>query len=247
MKDKVAIRFGHALLKNGLKTSANGLVNEYDIVREFGPYVVNALVRAGLDVVNVTPMTKKYTEGADDLQEGINTAKLTGCKVFVSLHLNAFNGNVKGAECWHDKGNLKGKDLAACIQEEIVKLGFTNRGVKEKNNLAELNTPFTACIVEGFFCDNKIDVDLYKKIGPEKFGQAIANGIVKYINGGNIPAAKPEQKPVPLEKQFRVYGSRLLGNGLTEDYAKTKAQQLKEQGYVDLYYLKPDGAKINYK
>lgn len=247
MKDKIAIRFGHALLKNGLKTSANGIVNEYDCVREFGPYVITPLTRAGYDVVNVTPASRKHTDGADDLQEGINTAKLTGCKILVSLHLNAFNGKVNGAECWHDKDNEKGKHLAKYIQDEIVKLGFANRGVKEKDNLAELNTPFVATIVEGFFCDNKIDVELYKKIGPEKFGQAIANGIIKYVNGGIIPTDKPEQKPVPLEKQYRVYGSKLLGNGITEEYAKTKAQQLKEQGYVDLYYVKPDGTKINYK
>lgn len=247
MKDKIAIRFGHAQLKNGLKTSANGIINEYDTIREFGPYVISTLTRTGYDVVNVTPVSKKYTDGADDLQEGLNTAKLLGCSVFVSLHLNCFDKKARGSEVLHGKGAVKSKQLAECIQAEFINLGFINRGAKEDtaDKLAELKQNNICVITEGFFIDNVGDVARYRAIGPQKFGEAIAYGIIKYL-GGNLPAAKPEPQPVPLEKQYRVYGSKLLGNGLEENYARIKAQQLKEQGYVNVYYIKPDGTKINY-
>lgn len=187
MGNRIAIRFGHALLKNGLKTSANDIVNEYDTVREFGPYVVNVLIRAGLDVVNVTPKAGKYVNGTDDLSEGINTAKSLGCNIFVSLHLNCGGGT--GSEVLYK--NI-GKDIAACIQSEIVKLGFRDRGTKQRTDLAELNTTFKAVIVESFFCDSNIDVNLYQKIGSEKLGQAIANGIMSAI--GITPEAIPVVK-----------------------------------------------------
>lgn len=55
----------------------------------------------------------------------------------------------------------------------------------------------------------------------------------------------PKFPPLPLEAQFRVYGSKMLGNGLDETYAKTKSKLMKLQGYTDVYYTKPDGTKIN--
>lgn len=230
MNDKIAIRFGHTLLKNGSKTSANGIINEYDAVREFGPYVVRTLTRAGYDVVNVTPASKKYDSGVYDLKEGINAARLIGCKLFVSLHLNAASGTARGAECLYKEDNAEGKKLAECIQAELVNLGLVSRGAKGNDMLTELNTSFVAVIVEGFFCDNKMDVELYKKIGPEKFGQAISTGIIKYLKQNNV---QPQR-----EKEFYVYGTKVekFGPYLIENYAKNKANQLKIQGYENIHY-----------
>ncbi len=65
------------------------------------------------------------------------------------------------------------------------------------------------------------------------------------IRNGKLPNFPPiPGETPPLDKQYRVYVSKLLGNGLTETYAKTKAQQLKSQGY-EVYYITPDGKKVN--
>jgi hypothetical protein len=38
----------------------------------------------------------------------------------------------------------------------------------------------------------------------------------------------------------------MMGNGLTEQYAKDKAAQLKAQGY-EVYYLTPENKKVEVK
>jgi peptidoglycan L-alanyl-D-glutamate endopeptidase CwlK len=62
-----------------------------------------------------------------------------------------------------------------------------------------------------------------------------------------LPSVPSKPSPIPtLDKQFRVYGTKLMGNGLTEQYAKDKAAQLKAQGY-EVYYITNKGVKVEVK
>lgn len=67
------------------------------------------------------------------------------------------------------------------------------------------------------------------------------------LRAGKLPKlpSVPTKTPA-VDKQYLVYGTKLLGNGTTEQYAKTKATQLKSQGY-EVYYITPDGKKVEVK
>ena len=64
------------------------------------------------------------------------------------------------------------------IEEELKKLGFTNRGIKTTGGLYYLNhTINKAILIEVCFVDDKDDYNLYKKVGYKKIAKAIADGI----------------------------------------------------------------------
>lgn len=103
----------------------------------------------------------------------------------LSIHLNAYqkakkDGKVKGVECWcYNSSSTAAKTIANRICKNIAGLGFTNRGVKFNSGYYVLrNTNAQAIIIECFFCDDEDDVLLYKKVGYDAIGKAIAEAVV---------------------------------------------------------------------
>jgi N-acetylmuramoyl-L-alanine amidase len=183
---RIAVRMGH--MKTGQDASANGIINEYEGIRQYAPHVINFLMRAGHEVVDVTPSAYNG-QISDSLGLSISKANLLGVDLYVSLHLNAFNGKAYGCEVICNTNNAIGKEIAKRIAESVSsKCGFANRGAKPNDRgLAEINkTNMTAVIVEPFFCDNADDV---AKFNPEKLGKAIAEG----IHGAVIGDAKKQE------------------------------------------------------
>ena len=81
----------------------------------------------------------------------------------------------------------------------MAALGFTNRGVKTSTSLYVLkNTKSPALLIEVCFVDDKDDCNLYKKVGADKIGKAIAEGLVNaelsngvcHPSGGNDTSLK---------------------------------------------------------
>lgn len=175
---KIAIRQGHTILKNGQCTSANGIKSEYKIIREYAPFVIAELKKAGHTVVDVTPKDKTFDNEISDINAAIKVANDIKVDMFVSLHCNCFNGTGHGSEVLHSLANAKGKEIGTNICLELSKLGYTNRGAKiDVRGLNEIRrTAMTSVIVEPLFCDNAGDMKLYNA---EKLGKAIAIGILK--------------------------------------------------------------------
>ena len=93
----------------------------------------------------------------------------------VSIHFNAYTGSAHGVEVCVPNGSSQ-TARAARICSKIVALGYTNRGVKYRNNLYVLNrTKAPALLVECCFCDSRVDAKLYDA---DKMARAIAEGIL---------------------------------------------------------------------
>ena len=93
----------------------------------------------------------------------------------VSIHFNAFNGTAHGVEVCVPNGSSQ-TARAGRICSKIAALGFTNRGIKYRNNLYVLNrTKAPALLVECCFCDSRIDAKIYDA---DKMAHAIAEGIL---------------------------------------------------------------------
>lgn len=209
---KIAVRFGHQ--KTGADGAARG---EYEIIRQYGPYVIDGLKALGYEVLDVTPPESNRSL-ADSLNYGINKANSWGADLFISLHGNSFNGSASGCEVVYYPSSVKGKNLATNICSEISKLGFKNRGAKaDTRELAELNsTKMTAVIIEPFFVDNVHDKALFN---PEKVGYAIIKG----ITGQNVPT---KVNSIP-GKIYRVQ----LGAFTNRYNAETLLKEIKAKGY----------------
>lgn len=108
------------------------------------------------------------------------------------FHLNCYNGSAKGTEVLVYKLGGKAEQYAKNIVNSISELGYTNRGVKVRNDLYYLkHTKNTALLIETFFCDNQEDVNRYNL-------DAMANAIVKGIIG-EVTSSTEVPTPQPSE------------------------------------------------
>ena len=100
-------------------------------------------------------------------------------ELFLSIHCNAFSAHTGyGVECWTHKGNKH--EAAKRICENLSKLGYRNRGIKDGRHLYVVkNTTAKAILVELFFLDNYTDRKLYLEHGADKLVTAIAEAIEK--------------------------------------------------------------------
>ena len=179
---KIAIRRGH----NHQAIGSVGLVNEVVENEKILTSAIKYLKALGHDVLDVSPGNMS---SASDLAHGVKKANDWNADVFVSIHCNkaynTYNGAI-GSEClvYSKADAYKDEIIAQRIVNNLGSLGFKNRGVKERTDLYELkNTKMNSIIVECFFVEATEDVALYKKLGADALGKAIAEGITnqKYV------------------------------------------------------------------
>lgn len=171
---KIAVRGGHTELCTG----ASALINELTEDRKVKDAVVKYLKILGQDVLDVTPPVNYTSSASKDLSYGVNKANDYGANLFVSIHFNkaygSYNGALGSEVCVYNPF-----DTANRVVEKLGCLGFGNRGQKIRKNLYELrNTNMLAMIIEVCFVEATEDVALYKKLGADAIGKAIAEAIV---------------------------------------------------------------------
>ena len=171
---KIAVRGGHTELCTG----ASALINELTEDRKVKDAVVKYLKILGQDVLDVTPPVNYTSSASKDLAYGVNKANDYGANLFVSIHFNkaydTYNGSLGSEVCVYSTN-----DYANRVVEKLGCLGFGNRGQKIRTGLYELkHTSMVSMIVEVCFVEATEDVALYKKLGADAIGKAIAEAIV---------------------------------------------------------------------
>ena len=165
---KIGIDMGHNAPPD---TGASGIKQEDVLTKEVGVRLINKLESAGHTVIDCTPTSA--TSVNHSLQQRIDKANAANVSIFVSIHFNAFNGNAYGTEIFAISNAAKG--IATPVLNEIVKLGFFNRGVKERRFFVLRKTNMPAILVECCFCDSSRDMNLYNA---DKMAAAIATGLI---------------------------------------------------------------------
>lgn len=170
---KYILNAGHTLQGGG--TGANGYLNEAEEARKVVNAVKTYLRNKGHTVV-VVNVDKAKTQ-TEYLQAVVKEAnKHANAALFVSFHFNAGNG--RGSECYTWRGRNVPAAVGMC--EEMHKLGFRNRGVKNGKDLFVIRkTKMETVLFEVCFVDNQLDYDLYKKVGVPAIAQAISRGITR--------------------------------------------------------------------
>lgn len=172
---RFAIDLGHGVAYD--TGAVSSLIKEETIIDEVGNLVINKLVALGHSVVEVRPWAASSV--GNSLLQRTTKANNNNVDYYVSIHANAGGGI--GTEVFTYGG--REVSVARKILDNIVALGFRNRGIKDGSRLAVIrNTNATALLIEVCFIDTKSDVDLYRKIGAE----SIANAIVKGLTGNTV-------------------------------------------------------------
>jgi N-acetylmuramoyl-L-alanine amidase len=165
-------------------TGAVGIKKEDDLTKAVGTKLMQKLSAAGHSVINCTPTTA--TSVSDSLRQRVNKANANSVDVFVSIHFNAFNGQANGTEVFAISNTSQA--IAKSVLNEIIKLGFRNKGVKNTPFFVIKNTQMPAILVECCFCDSRTDMDLFDA---EKMAEAIKDGL---IGESEEDEAKPDKK-----------------------------------------------------
>ena len=185
------IHGGHA--PAGKKGSgAVGIVNESIVDREIKNAVIAKLRALGHTAYDCT--CENGGSATEVLKDICNKANAHTVDLDVSIHLNCYNGSAKGTEVLVYKLGGKAEQYAKNIVNSISELGYTNRGVKVRNDLYYLkHTKNIALLIETFFCDNQEDVNRYNL---DSMANAIVKGIIGEVTSSTeVPTPQPAPEP----------------------------------------------------
>ncbi|WP_204106646.1 MULTISPECIES: N-acetylmuramoyl-L-alanine amidase [Spirulina sp. CCY15215] len=168
-------------------TGAVGIRREDDLTKAVGTQVIAKLQNLGYSVVNCNPSWASSV--LDSLRKRVQAANSNRVDIYVSIHFNAFNGRASGTEVFATSS--AGRKIAAPVLNNVVALGYYNRGVKNGSHLYVLkNTAMPAILVECCFIDSRRDMDLYNT-------ESMANAIVKGLTGVSPVQAPPSNQGNP--------------------------------------------------
>ncbi|WP_077845534.1 N-acetylmuramoyl-L-alanine amidase [Clostridium puniceum] len=178
---KIGLRAGHS----DNCTGAIGIVDEHEQMKKYYAAVKAVFEQYGHIVIDCN--SNGSTPGAE-LSEGANKANSNNVDLFISLHMNASNGQGHGTEALVSSTSSKAYSYANNLCNNFNLLGFTNRGVKTSTSLYEMNNVAAPNIIfEICFCDNETDIGIYNQYSWEQLAYNLCNAIDL-----NIPKEVPE-------------------------------------------------------
>ena len=181
-------------------------------------YCKAALERSGVDVMLMHDKS---------MSEKCAASNKFGADLHVPIHTNAFNGKVMGTRmfCY----SAGGKGMAACkaIFSELAPISpGKSENIQVNDDLYEVRVPAApTAYIECEFHDTKAGAKWIVE-NTEKIGEAIANGICKYL--GVTFKAKP--KPKPTNTGATIYRVQ-VGAYTKKENAENMLAKLKKDGY----------------
>jgi N-acetylmuramoyl-L-alanine amidase len=190
---KIGLRAGHS----DNCTGAIGIVDEHEQMKSYYTAVKSVLEQYGHIVVDCN------SNGASanaELSEGAAKANNANVDLFISLHMNASDGQGHGVEAWVSSTGSGAYNYADNLCNNFSDLGFTNREVKTSTGLYEMNHVAAPNIIfEICFCDNQTDIDVYNQYSWEKLAYVFCNAI-----DSNIPKEPIENNSTSTSKGYVV-------------------------------------------
>lgn len=217
----ITIHGGHGYPGKGA-VGVVSYINESIQDRIVASKVESLLKLDGHAVTNITVDEGSASSIVSNLAKRANATK---ADLNVSIHFNSSGkGTADGVEVLVKPGDAKAKKYAMDILDGIVRLGFKNRGIKERTDLYILNNMKTPTVlIECCFADSQAD---FRKYDATKMSYAIACAIAGHAIVEVIPVKKhtkdicdtsPHDDLIPM---FRLYnpntGDHFFTQGVIE-------------------------------
>lgn len=232
---RFGINCGHTA--SGAGYGAVGLLKESAETRLVGREVMRILKELGHTVVDCT-IDVAATQSAY-LQRAVALANDTTLDWFISIHFNAAaNTAAGGVEVYTYGGRQFTDALEVC--QNLAKLGFKNRGVKDGSGLYVVNkTKAKSQLIEVCFVTNPADVAAYKKHGYKAIAQAICHALVNYtespMNDPLYPEATVSNGVVSYPNGTKIMGSNELSVAQMRAYIRKYCKN--PEAFLNLPYL----------
>lgn len=172
---KITINAGHYPGRDSGGVGSTGL-QEANVTRDIMTRIASYLLAVGYEVLEIQEHI---------LHEITTASNQFEADVFIAIHCNTSSDEAaKGTETFYDTASDESKQLATCIQRQIVSsLDTEDRGVKIGNFYVLRLTRCVAILVEIAFISNRDDEIL---LGDEpmrdQFAAAIARGVTDYFS-----------------------------------------------------------------
>jgi len=155
------------------------------LTKEVGTKVISKIAAVGHEAVDCTPSSASSV--IDSLRRRVQKANAEKVDAYVSIHFNSFNGSANGAEVFAISD--AGRRIAQPVLDNILKIGFVNRRVKNGSHLYVLKyTQMPGILVECCFLDSQKDMALFNS-------ESMANAIVKGLTGKVPTDVPPKEEP----------------------------------------------------
>ena len=175
---RIGIDLGHECYPD---TGAVGVVTEESIIDNVGYKVISGLRSLGYEVIELRPSSANSV--GNSLWQRYTKSDNYNCDLCVSIHANCGGGH--GVEIF--TYNARKDERAVNVLNNLVNIGFTNRGIKDGKGLAMVRRPAAvAMLIEICFCDSQNDVLIY-----QNNIQSITNAIISGISGQSFSKYKP--------------------------------------------------------
>jgi len=205
----ISYDFGH--MEGSQDTSANGYLYEYKVNREYGQVCVDVLKNAGHTMVNCTPSNGSCSTVGESLSYRANKSNQSGAVLHLCFHANCFDDeNANGAEI--EYASSKGAVYAQSVLNEICKLGFNSRGIKNPSlYMTGSHVNAVSILLEPFFVSNSKDCSIYNAT---TLGNAVAKGVLNVLGGNYNPSSSsittekiitPKTKKLQLQVEALIY------------------------------------------
>lgn len=250
----IAIDAGHGHNTAG-KRCPDDSMREHDFNSNVATKVCNILNMNGIETYRSDDIT-----GNTDvpLKTRTNNINSKNAKICVSIHANAFNGvwgEQNGIETYIIARGGQAEKLANIIQTKLIEnTGRRDRGVKVANLHMCRETKMPAILCECGFMDNLEEAELLKTEDyRNKCAEAIANGILEYMNINTSSSIIEESKIIEEVKGENEVNIKKYKNGSTEEtvYADTACSKVigSLSKYEECECLDVDGgmALVRYK
>jgi len=189
---KIGLRAGHSDNCEG----AVGIVNEHDQMKLYYTAVKAVFEQYGHTVIDCNSNANTET---GELSEGTAKANNANVDLFMSLHMNCFDGQAHGTEVLVSSVSSNAYPYAQKLVSNFAELGFTNRGVKFES-LYEMNHINCGNLIsEICFCDSQQDIAIYNQYSWDKLAHVLCNAI-----DSNIPKDVTNTATTDTEKGYVV-------------------------------------------
>lgn len=153
---------------------------------------------------NALVRMSRTEDTAKSLTQRTNEANRWGADIYVSIHINAFNGSANGYEDFiynQLSQRSEAAKLQLAIHEKVAPLFNTDRGKKKANFHVLRESSMPAVLTENGFIDNRSDAEFLKSDNNlKKIGQAHGEGIAAYLG-----LSRSETSDRPVENPSDTY------------------------------------------
>ena len=216
---------------------AKGLLDESKEDRKIAKAIIKYLKKGGATVYDCTVENGKSQ--SDVLVKICAKCNAHSVKQDYSVHLNSGRNDKKGDkknggfEVWAYSWDSSKKAVANRCRKKMKELGFTDRGLKTSKDLYYLrHTKAPAMLFEICFVDDKDDYLLYRTVGADRIGKALAEAIldksIKTSTTSKVVGSIKSGAKVKI-KTGAVYGGASKGKKVPSAYIGKKYTVTKVQ------------------